>query len=960
MLKRTTLAKSLLIAFGGTAALYGDAALAQQATQELQRVTVTGSNIKRTDTETASPVQTVTREDIEKSGKTTVADVILGLNITNNGSVPLSFGNGFAAGASGASMRGLGPNATLVLLNGRRMAPYGLADDGQRNFVDLSTIPLDAVDRIEVVKDGASAIYGSDAIAGVVNIITRSDFKGFIANVSYGQTRYGDSKNPKGSITGGFGDLSTDKYNIFFTLEAQQIGEVRKSDRAERGNIGNPDVRSEGYGYEAGDLRGYGRPRTGGPTSVSSSPTGWARAVTGPESTTPVAGAIYQQLALPSTGCATNLPLASGYSGCLWDIGTYQQLQPKENKLNFLTRGTLEISPALTAFAEAGVFKSKVSTTYTPSAVSSVWPDALGNTTKDNTFITMGPNHPDNPNNAASGANGGAGYYSRLRYVTADLGGRDSTYDTTVLRALGGLKGSAFNWDWEAAGLYTESKTERVQTGYLRDSILRDFLNATNNSGLNPTLSYYRLGANAGLNSAATNAAISPALVNNLKTSVASIDFKANRELMQLAGGAMGIAVGAEFRKEKLNGPATPYTDTADIIGLGYSGFAGSRSVTAAFAELSAPVLKNLELTGALRLDHYSDVGNSVTPKVGIKYTPVPEIVVRGTYAQGFRAPGPAENGNSVSAGFTSYVDPTRCAITGADADCGSGQAVLISAGSPNVKPEKSKSFTLGLVLEPAKGTSISIDLWEIRRTNEILGADASAILANPSGFPGSKIIRQVNDDPIDQNTGLPVVGGPGTLLALSAPYVNGPNTKTNGIDIDLQQKLSLGESGKLTGNLTWTHINTFKRTLADGSVREYAGTYGPTAISSSSGMPSDKGTLSLTWDRGPISLTGIVNYVSGLKNVEYKDDPNGCLLLFADGTDAPAGCKGASFTTFDFSGKWTVTKNLSVYGSILNVFDRVAPFDLSAFYGATHYNANYNQIGGLGRTYNLGLKYQF
>ena len=428
MLKRTVLAKSLLIAFSGSAALYGTAAVAQQDPQELQRVTVTGSNIKRTDAETASPVQTITRQDIEKSGKTTIADVILGLNASNNGSVPLSFGNGFAAGASGVSLRGLGPNSTLVLLNGRRMAPYGLADDGQRNFVDLSTIPLEAVDRIDIVKDGASAIYGSDAIAGVVNIITRSDFKGFIANISYGETRYGDNKSPKGSITGGFGDLSKDKYNIFFTLEAQHIGEVRTSDRADRNDIGNPDVRGQGYAYEAGNLRGYGRPRAGGPTSVSASPTGWARAVTGPDSITPVAGSVYKQLALPAGGCPNSLPHDVGYTGCLWDIGTYEQLQPKEDKLNFLSRGTMEFSQSLSGFAEVGVFKSKVSTTFTPSSVSSIWPDALGNNTKDNTFITMSPNHPDNPT---------PGSYSRLRYVTADLGGRDSTYDTTVVRGVG-------------------------------------------------------------------------------------------------------------------------------------------------------------------------------------------------------------------------------------------------------------------------------------------------------------------------------------------------------------------------------------------------------------------------------------------------------------------------------------------------------------------------------------------
>ncbi len=949
MLKRTTLAKSLLLAFSGTAAMVGSPAFAQQATQELQRVTVTGSNIARTDTETASPVEIVTRADIEKSGKASLAEVILGLNANSNGAVPLSFGVGFAAGASGVSLRGLGANSTLVLLNGRRMAPYGLADDGQRTFVDLSTIPLDAVERIEVVKDGASSIYGSDAIAGVVNIITRQNFTGMIVNASYGATKYNDGSAAKASVTGGIGDLSTDKYNIFFTLEAAKLGQVRQSDRADRGDIGNPDVSGRGYDFESGDIRGYGRPRAGGPTSVSASPTGWARAVTGPNGATPVAGSVYQQLALPSGGCASTLVLPAGYTGCPWSILDYQQLQPKEDKLNFMTRGTLEISPAVSAFAEIGLFNSKVSTTYTPSSVSGSWADPVAGTVKNNTFITMGPNHPDNPN---------AGSNSRLRYVTADLGGRDNTYDTTVSRLLGGFKGNAMNWDWEAGLLYTESKTKQTTDGYIRDSVLRDFLNGTNLSGMNPTSTYYRLGANAGLNSAATNGAIAPHIENASKTSIASLDFKASRELMQLSGGAMGLAVGAEFRQEKVDSPPKPYTYEADIIGLGYSGFTGSRNVTAFYGELVAPVLKNLELNFALRDDYYSDVGNSVTPKVGVKWKAMPELVVRGTYAAGFRAPGAAESGKSVggSAGYTNVIDPIRCpggtVAPGANAaDC-NAQVLAISTANPFVKPEKSKSFTLGFIIEPVKSLSVSVDFWQITRTNEILGADPATVLGNPAGFPAATITRDPSDN-------LPGVANSGTLVSIGAPYTNGPSTKTNGVDIDLRHRLSLGENGKLTTSLTLSHLASFKRTLTDGNTYEYAGTDGPTSLSSSAGMPKDRATLSSTWERGPIALTGTVNYVSGMKNVEFEG--SGCLLTFADGTDAPsAGCKTASFTTFDIYGKYQVTKNLSVYGSVNNLFDRVAPYDLSAFYGITHYNASYNQAGGLGRVFNLGARYQF
>ena len=150
------------------------------------RVEITGSNIRRAQAETASSVLTVNRNDIERSGKTTVAELLQTLAVDNQGSVPMSFGSGFAAGASGISLRGLGTASTLVLLNGRRMAPYGLADDGQKVFADLNVIPTDAVERIEILKDGASAIYGSHAIVGVVNIILRSNFQGTSARALLG------------------------------------------------------------------------------------------------------------------------------------------------------------------------------------------------------------------------------------------------------------------------------------------------------------------------------------------------------------------------------------------------------------------------------------------------------------------------------------------------------------------------------------------------------------------------------------------------------------------------------------------------------------------------------------------------------------------------------------------------------------------------------------------------------
>ena len=156
------------------------------------------------------------------TGKASIAEYLQTLTTDGAGTIPKTFGTGFAGGGSGISLRGLGAGSTLVLLNGRRTAPYGLADDGQKVFTDLSTIPMDAVERVEVLKDGASAIYGSDAIAGVVNIILRKEFTGVTVRSSYGVSGEGDGQQAKASATFGFGNLSEDRYNVFFNIEASQ------------------------------------------------------------------------------------------------------------------------------------------------------------------------------------------------------------------------------------------------------------------------------------------------------------------------------------------------------------------------------------------------------------------------------------------------------------------------------------------------------------------------------------------------------------------------------------------------------------------------------------------------------------------------------------------------------------------------------------------------------------------
>ena len=939
MIRRSKLSLALAATFVGSTGLIAAPGMAQN----LQRVEVTGSNIKRVDTETASPIQVITRTEIERTGKSTISEILQGLSISNNGSVPTTFGNGFAAGGSGVSLRGLTVNSTLVLVNGRRMAPYGLADDGQRNFADLSSIPLDLVDRVEILKDGASAIYGSDAIAGVVNIILRKDFKGFAASGTLGTSRYGDTNNQRASLTKGFGDLAADNYNAFVNLEVSHQDALRMDQRTgKRSFIGVADTTPFGYDLNTGLVLIGGYKLSG--TSVASSPTGWARQVAGPQSASGTG--VYTQLSSNCVPNASGVPApVNANPACLWNIYDFLNIAPKEDKINLFGRGTVNINADTQAYGEFGLFNSKVSTRSTPSSVSSTWVNPSNNAVISNALITMGPNHPDNPF---------AGKNARLRYTTADLGGRTGEYDTTVARALAGVKGTAAGWDYDSGFLYTESTTNIERNGYIRNSVLQSTLNGTN------PLGYYRLGVNSGLNSAALRAALAPTLSNKTKTSVTSLDAKVSRELGKLPGGAIGLAIGAELRQEKLDSPPTPFTDVGDIVGLGYSSFKQSRNVFAAYSELVAPVTKQLELTAAVRNDRYSDWGNAFTPKVGAKWQVAQPLLLRASYAEGFRAPGAAESGNSSVSAYTSFLDPVRCPggvpAPGAIAsqDCGSASTSVFSVGNKGIQPEKSQSYNLGFVLEPTKSFNVAVDFWQVERKNEIIGADAQAVLNNPTGFAGASITR-------DPTNGLPGIANSGSVLAVSAPYLNGPTTKTNGIDVDLRFKSAAFDNGiRLSGGLNLSHIRTFQRTLPDGTVLDYAGTYGPTALSSSAGMPRTRATFDLTGQSGPWAVTGRMNYVSGIKVVESQQDQT-CLAHDSTGNDFGNGsCSVPSFTTFDVYASYKINKALEIGGSIQNLFDKVASFDPQASYGSTHYNPSYSMAGVIGRYFRVTAKYKF
>jgi len=936
------------LAFVGPVLLAAPAHLLAQeaAPAPVARVEVTGSNIRRAQAETASSVLTVNRNDIERSGKTTVAELLQTLAVDNQGSVPMTFGGGFAAGASGISLRGLGAASTLVLLNGRRMAPYGLADDGQKVFADLNVIPTDAVERIEILKDGASAIYGSDAIAGVVNIILRRDFQGTTVRALIGSGEGGDGQQHNLALAWGAGDLDADRYNVLFNLEYKHTQQIRYRDRGNRDYIGKVDLRPWGFSAQQ-NLGGTGV--IAGNNQAGNAINGNVRNPATLEyyNRGNLAGPGFTRT-FPGAACSnfTTHPQGDPGGGCLVDSSfLYSQIQPDSEYLALYSRATLKLQGETEAYGEFNIYNSlnQSQTTPNPIAGSVGYPGGP----VSNAGVQLGASHPDNPY---------FGSAARLRYLPFDVGPRESEISSTFIRALVGARGRYADWDWDSSLLYSQSKVSNDRKGYLQrdatfallDPSAANVAAALANPGYAalPPGTFWRIAENAGLNAPGVYAALSPTISNDAHTKIAQIDVKATREFGKLAGGALGVAVGAEFRHESAELEPTAGTERGNIIGLGYSAYDGQRNVTALYGELLAPVLPGVEITGAMRYDHFTDVGDAWTPKLGVKWNPRRDLALRATWAKGFRAPSPAENGVGGLAAFSNTDDPVRCAL-GVTTACSAASVAVITSPNQDLSPERSKSYNVGVIWDPLPRTSVSLDFWRIKRKNEINQQQIDAAIAAGS----------VARDPSTANPGIP--GDPGAITAVLARYVNSAQTEVRGIDLDARQGFALPDGwGNLTFDVKYTFLDKWEHTEQDGTSREFAGTHGNCDVSNCMGTPDHKANLRATWDRNDWRLSANLNYRGPIDNTYFKNDPDGCASTFANGEDAPSNCELASFTTVDLVFRWKPQARWEIYGSIQNVFDKQAPLD-PLTYGAVSYNP-LDYYGAIGRFFTLGARYTF
>ncbi len=954
-------------------------------------VVVTGSIIRGTDTG-ISPVTTLTTENLDSRGINTVQAGIQALSSNNGPALTNSFtANGaFAAGASSVSLRGLSTNSTLVLFDGLRAAYYPLSDDGSRNFVDLNTIPDDIVERVDVLRDGASSSYGADAIAGVVNVITKRKFNGISGRAEAGISEDGVNANQRLTLTAGTGDLDEKGFNAYISGFYYRSEAVYQRDLPAPFNSDNetgicsnrtgttqcgPNNISNGLdangnlnGFIIGTGNFYVRPANAANTVASGryqllnqaagclngtaySPTA-AQLATAANATTP--SVVCQVDNTNKYDAVTpNLERFGGSARITAKVGdsseAYLLVNFQQSSSNYTGRPA-----AIRGNAPAGILFPQFSTSQAANASLAAGSAVLALpvyvcAARVNCTAANGTLNPNNPFAAQ-------GQVARLVGALPDTVTENSTR-SRVYRAAFGLKGTVLNdvdYDFNATAMHTDLRLKTK--GYVYIQHLLDVVADGSYNFVNP-----------GLNTQAVRDYLSPENITDTTSDLYQAQLTLQKSLATLPGGDLRLAVGGSIFYEAVDAPSAndDYNGaTQRYFTLNAFGTKGNRTVSSAFAEINAPILDVLTLNGSGRYDHYSTGQSNFSPKVGAIFTPVKQVTVRGTYSRGFRIPSFGEANALPTTGYVtqsiSGIPAAFLAQYGAGCTVGTpngcptyltsysiGQTTL---ASPNLKPEKSRSFTGGIKIDPIRSISLTVDYYNIKKTGAITTADNSPAIAAyyagaaiPAGF-------EVIADAVDTNN----PGARPRIAFVRSQLINADTINSSGIDFGINGAYDFGPV-KWTSNLNASYIIELSTTV-DGVKQRYEGTLGNFNLTAGSGTFEWKGNWLNTFDFGNFALTGTVNYTSGydLSATDQGDTYKGCgrAAVYND-------CHVKSYVTVDANVNFKVNDQFSFYVNALNLFDRLPPVD-TVTYGAYLYNAVQGGDGIFGRQYRAGVKFGF
>ncbi len=740
-----------------------------------------------------SPIALFDRDDIDRSGATTINEFFRDMVFSSAGVIDEQFTQGFAPGTSGIDLRGLGVNRTLVLLDGRRLPVYPFAQNGTESFVDINSIPLAAIERIEVLKDGASAIYGADAVAGVVNFITRKDLDGFEGTVQLGAADEGDGEEGHLSAVGG---KHWEKTNATFIVDYLNRQAIMAKDR---------DISSSANG-PIDDRSFLGNPGTWIPVGPGPLPMGLPHA---------------------DDNCPADRIIANGPATfCSYDFAPWVTLVPETERLGLQSSLEHELNNGLRLFARAMYSYSFSERDLAPT-----------NNAPDLFFV--GAANPTNP----------IGQDMVVLYRMEELGPRRDEFETKAYNLLAGIGGYEESWDWELALGYgrVDSETRGVN-GY---AAAADVQAAVNNGTLNLF----------GPSPAFDAASVAYTTKRDGQSKHYYADAKATGEIYEMPAGPVQLAVGAEIRKEEFSDKFDDVTESGAILGIGGVSAEGDRNSQSAYAEFSVPATDDLELQLAGRLDHYSDFGNTFNPKIGLRWQPRSDFLLRASAGTGFKAPALHELYSGDIQSFETLLD----------------NGVLVSdvptttTGNADLDAEESQSMNLGFVGDITRQWDLGINSWYLKNENAVTN-DPQYILDHEAQFPG--LVQR---------------DGAGDLVSISSPFQNISAQKLWGIDLDTHFDWTTEHAGDFRLGLVTSYLASFKEEAVDGvGFEELAGM---------DGRPHLRSQASLGWHRSVYDGSLTVNNTGGYDRTDVDDAIDSWTTVDAQFNWSPQSLTGGKIT---------------------------------------------------------------
>jgi len=885
--------------------------------QRLERVEVTGSAIKRLADEGALPVQVITRQDITKAGVTTAAELVATLSASSKGLTDgVSIGTGGfkdQMGMNSANLRGLGTSSTLVLLNGRRMANF--ASPGDDNGVDLNNIPAAAIERVEVLLDGASALYGTDAIGGVINFITRKDFQGLQLDAYAGFSGEGGAGKRTGTVSGGYGDLARDGFNLFGVLDFQRTDALRTSQRDFIADLRIPERLPH-------LLSGVTFP---GNIRLSSDQRDYLQSVGFTINGKPIANRTIN-LSAPVCQPPHTLYLPGGIGGedaCTYDYMRDLELYPKTEKTGFLGRGVLKINENHQAFVEYAYSRARS------------WYVGTSNRIDAELDVSMIP---------ALAATGLADALPDDRSILVrtrmiEAGNRASQLTSTGSRIVVGMNGTVSGWDYDWGYNHSVNRvSDRDVRGYLpEDQTLQAYADGL----LNPF----------GPSSAEGLALLKTLNINEevrrARGVMDALDAKVSRPLMKLEGGDLALAIGAELRREKATSSASDLLMSDNILGDPSPGDAqftdNARKVWAAYGELLAPFAKGWEAQLSLRHDRYQRIGATTNPKLGLRWAPMRELTLRASAGTGFRAPSMDDLYRPTKVAVTSVLpDPVCMAENDNDLSFCADAWETHTFANAKLKPEKSRQFSLGFLADPSPLWSVGVDYWNIQKRNLISTLGDDVILSNLDKY--EPLVHRYNEN--EGLQGCDYDPDDSSICFIELRKENRGREKASGLDLTLQLRSPATSWGRFSARMVGTWTLSSKRQTGDGD--PYISNLG--RFVTDGVVQRWRHRLNLDWSRGDWSLNLANSFYSG-----YTDQNS---AIDTDTGTVVARNKVKAYSLWDLSGGWDATKALSLRAGIKNLFDTSPPFSNQAYFFISGYDPSYTDPRG--RFFYLSGSYRF